>query len=330
MAALGERPLEDLPLAGAAVTWPLPRAVWVLSGDRPLGYLHDVLAQDVAGLAPGCGALAAALDPKGHLAAEVRVLPRPDGRVVLDADPEARAGVEARIGRLAPLAGCRLEEAGGWEAATVRGPATDEALAAAGLPVPSVEEAAVAEAAGEGAAGEEAAGEGAAVREAAGLLLVRVVWGVPGVDLLGPADRVRAAMRRLGLPALPWEALEAARVAAGRPRFGPDLSEELLVNETPLLARAVSLAKGCYPGQESVARVHNLGRVRRLLRGLRAEGPGLAAGAEVTLDGVRVGRVTSAAPADGGSVAIALLASDVAPGRTVSAAGVRATVVELP
>ena len=282
--------------SSAALVRPLPRAVFRLTGERPLAYLQDVLAQDVAGLGPGRGALAAALSPKGRVSAEVRVLPLLGGAVLLDGEPEARAGIEERIGRHAGLAGCELE-AVDVPVAALRGPATDEALTAAGLPVPH-------------------SGE-AAFTEIEGLLVVRVAWGVPGVDLIGRPPKLDVA------EATDAE-LEAARIAAGRPRFGRDVDEGMLVNETPMLERAVAEAKGCYPGQESVAKVRNLGSVRRLLRGLRAE-ESLDAAVEVVANGVVVGTVTSAA----GTVAIALLRSDIEPGTGVDAGGVRATVMAI-
>jgi folate-binding Fe-S cluster repair protein YgfZ len=91
------------------------------------------------------------------------------------------------------------------------------------------------------------------------------------------------------------------------------------------------MTKGCYPGQESVARVHNLGRIRRALRSLRSEATSPTANAEVELDGAVVGRVTSSAPApNGGSVAIALLSAEVVPGTRVTIDGEEAVVGELP
>lgn len=285
----------------AALVRPLPRAVFRLSGDEPLAYLHDVLAQEVAGLVPGIGALAAALSPNGRISAEVRVLPLLGGAVLIDAEPEARTGIEERIGRHAGLAGCALEPLD-LPVAALRGPRTDDVLATAGLPVPPHHEAAFVE------------------RE--GFLIVRVVWGVPGVDVIGDAWALDA-------PAATEAELDAARIEAGRPRFGRDFDEDVLANETPLLERAVAANKGCYPGQESVARIRTLGGVRRVLRGLRAEDV-LTAGADVQAGDGAVGTVTSAAALPGGgSAGIALLRSEIEPGDTVEASGVTATVMSL-
>jgi len=119
---------------------------------------------------------------------------------------------------------------------------------------------------------------------------------------------------------------EAARIAAGRPRFGVDFDENTHIAETPLIARAVSFTKGCYPGQESVARVENLGRVRKRLVGLDVDGGPPEAGASMTFEGREVGRVTSAATWDGRVVAIGSLRSEVHDGATVEVGATPATV----
>lgn len=295
-------PGETALRTSAALVRPLPRAAFRLTGEKPLGYLHDVLAQEIASLGAGRGALAVALSPNGRVSAEVRVLPMLDGSVVLDAEPEARAGIEERIGRHAGLAGCELEPLDVTVAA-LRGPDAGAALAAAGIPMPH---------------------EGEAMFvERQGFLAVRVTWGVPGFDLIGEAPAIDAET------ATPDE-LDAARIEAGRPRFGADFDEAVLVNETPLLEHAVSGDKGCYPGQESVAKIRTLGTVRRKLRGLRATEAGLRAGAEVRSGGDVVGRITSATDLPvTGSAAIALLRSEVAPGATVEAGDTTATVTSL-
>jgi folate-binding protein YgfZ len=300
----GERALR-----ASAATVPLERAVFRLTGERPLAYLHDVLAQDVAGLTEDRGALAVALDPKGRVSAELRVLLTAGG-VLIDAEEAARGGIEERIGRHALLAGAELEDLSAEFAVVgVRGPGADEAIVSAGLPAPP-------------------SGETAFARHGY-LLVVRVAWGVPGVDLVGPRDAVEAAVERLGLDEAAPAELDALRIAAGRPRFGVDIDESVLVNETPLLVHAVALDKGCYPGQESVARIHNLGGVRRTLRGLRSSGS-ISAGADVARDGATVGVVRSAASLpEGGSAAIAHLRSEISPGAVVDAGGVDADVTAL-
>jgi folate-binding protein YgfZ len=295
--------------AAAALVERLPRVVYRVTGERPLGYLHDVLAQDVAELVEGSGALAALLTSDGRVAAEVRVLPR-GSDVLLDADEAARGGIEQHIARHAGLAGCEvLDESAAYRVTALRGPHADHALDDAGWTAPSLIEASFV-----------ARGE---------LLVVRVAWGVPGVDIIGPSEAVDAAVRALDVPRATPADLDGARIAAGRPVFGRDVDDATLVNETPLLAHGVSMTKGCYPGQESVARVQNLGRVRRVLRGLTAETP-LEVGAELRIDGAVVGTITSASEAAVGFAAIALVRSEVEPGARVAAGGTTAVVGALP
>lgn len=100
---------------------------------------------------------------------------------------------------------------------------------------------------------------------------------------------------------------EAARIRSGIPAFGVDVDESTLLNETPLIAIGVSFTKGCYPGQESVARIHNLGSVKRTLSILRVDGPPPSPGSAVMLSGDHAGVVTSSAKDDEGTVAFAML-----------------------
>lgn len=92
------------------------------------------------------------------------------------------------------------------------------------------------------------------------------------------------------------EELEALRIHAGTPRFGREIDDRVLPAEAGLDERAVDFAKGCYPGQEPIARQHYRGRVNRTLRVLAVEGDTLPEyDSELTSDGKVVGRVTSAA-----------------------------------
>lgn len=264
------------------------RAILRLRGPAALKFLHDVSTQDVAGLHLGEGALAAFLDDKGLVLAEARILATDDG-AQLDADQAATPGLQRAVARVAPLAGVEVEDET-WEAARVCG--------------------------GAGPEPEHAWAE----RE--GALWVRVAWGGEGWDLLAPS--LGRAIAGLGASEGDPGRLEEERIAAGRPRFGVDVTDQTLVNETPLLEHAVSFSKGCYPGQESVARVRNLGRVRRKLRTLALESGGAAPGDEVRVGEQAVGKVTSAA----GVHALAMISSDLEPGARVEVAGSAAAVTD--
>ena len=110
-------------------------------------------------------------------------------------------------------------------------------------------------------------------------------YGTPAVEVLdGPLA-----------PTMDESELERLRVLAGTPRWGHEIDDRILPAEAGLDERAISFTKGCYPGQEPVARQHHRGRVNRTLRLLEIAGNGSPAyDAELSYDGKAVGRVTSA------------------------------------
>jgi folate-binding protein YgfZ len=120
---------------------------------------------------------------------------------------------------------------------------------------------------------------------------------VPTPALAAVADKLIAAAKELGGRAAGWQALETLRIEAGLPRFGADMDESTLPGEAGLDARAVSYSKGCYIGQEVIARIRTYGQVARGLRGLRLPGD-LATlpqhGDKLLHDGKEVGFITSA------------------------------------
>lgn len=125
-----------------------------------------------------------------------------------------------------------------------------------------------------------------------------LVFDEPQADGIENADYGRPAWEVLdreveGEP-VDAEELERLRIAAGTPRYGSEIDDRVLPAEAGLTERAVSFTKGCYPGQEPIARQHYRGKVNRRLRVLRLEGD-VAADAEITLGQKVVGRVTSVA-----------------------------------
>jgi folate-binding protein YgfZ len=126
-----------------------------------------------------------------------------------------------------------------------------------------------------------------------------------GVDLLAPVDGHDALVSRLSRhlrPAAPAD-LEAWRVRAGTPRLGVDATSDDLPQEAGMES-AVAFDKGCYLGQEAVARARNLGHPRRLLLALQA-GEAIAAGEPVLIGGQEAGRVTSASRVEGSTLVLA-------------------------
>lgn len=131
-------------------------------------------------------------------------------------------------------------------------------------------------------------------------------YGVPGLEVLDAIPPPQAA-------ALDEEELEVLRIEAGTPRYGREIDERVLPAEAGLVERAVSFSKGCYPGQEPIARLHHRGHANRGLRVLALEGDEPPPyDTEVRLGDKAVGRVTSAARrADGTIVALAYVRVEV-------------------
>jgi folate-binding protein YgfZ len=132
--------------------------------------------------------------------------------------------------------------------------------------------------------------------------------GIPNDDYGEPAVEVLDAELE---PTLGAEELEAFRIRAGTPRYGREIDDRVMPAEAGLVERAVSLTKGCYPGQEPIARLHYRGHANRGLRVLAVEGEEPAVDAELVYEGKSVGRVTSAARTDGGFVALAYVRAEV-------------------
>jgi len=148
--------------------------------------------------------------------------------------------------------------------------------------------------------------------------------GIPNGDYGEPAVELLDDLRE---PTVAEDELELLRILAGTPRFGREIDERVLPAEAGLTERAVSFTKGCYPGQEPVARLHNRGHVNRGLRVLRIDaGEPPSYDAEISFEGKAVGRVTSAVvDPDGGVLALGYVRVEVpaAAELTVAGAGAR-------
>jgi tRNA-modifying protein YgfZ len=145
-----------------------------------------------------------------------------------------------------------------------------------------------------------------------------------GVDVIGePGVSLDAEL-------VAEEAAECLRIEAGRPRLGYDMDAETMPQEAGINDRAVSFSKGCYVGQETVARLHYRGKPNRHLRGLRLSEPA-ERGTDIALGEKVVGRVASTCVSPRlGPIALALLRREAEPGATVEVGGAPAEVVALP
>jgi folate-binding protein YgfZ len=163
---------------------------------------------------------------------------------------------------------------------------------------------------------------------------VRLIATDVGVDVLcdaGDTDAVREALLAAGAEPVSEQAAEILRVERGRPRYGYELDDATIPQEAGLNERAVSFTKGCYVGQETVARLFYRGKPNRHLRGLRLS-EAVQSGAELRLGERVVGRLASSlvSPTHG-PIALALVRREAAPGDTVAVeGGATAQVVELP
>ncbi|MGN6168234.1 MAG: CAF17-like 4Fe-4S cluster assembly/insertion protein YgfZ, partial [Solirubrobacteraceae bacterium] len=156
-----------------------------------------------------------------------------------------------------------------------------------------------------------------------------------GIDLLclaAETDTLRASLQDRGAIVVSEEAAECVRIEHGRPRYGVDLDETVIPQEAGLNERAVSFIKGCYVGQETVARLHYRGKPNRHLRGLRLSAP-YPPGTDLQLGDRVVGRLTSVVESPAfGPIGLALVRREAAPGIALVPSGENGTaeVVELP
>ena len=290
------------------------RASLRLSGGDVLRYLHAVCTQHTLDLAPGDATEGLLLSPKGKIEFAFRLAVLEDG-VLLDTEAATAPALAERLARFVFRYDVTVGEPVPG-AGSVLGDGAEDLLAKAGLPVPGPGRA--------GVAGPEL-----------------VVHRTPlGFDLVGPGAAAAVdSLERAGAERAPAGWWELARVAGGLPRAGHELTDDVLAEEAGLLGSHVHLDKGCYPGQETVARVHNLGQVQRRLAGLRFEPPAngdrqpLPAPRTdlVTDDGRRAGQLRSVVDhPDLGPIGLAYVRRVVDTGRLVQAGDRVATVVDLP
>ena len=295
----------------------LDRSLLEVSGPTRAKFLHNLLSNDVEGLKPGAGRSAALMDVKGHVLALVRVLAGPSA-IVLElplAQLERVQGLLEHYRVAAPVRFKRVDAA----VVALFGSSAAQLLAELGAPVPAERDA--------HAAG-EIAGRAVQVVRAADIPAHGFVLHVA----TGDAEAVSAALRAAGAAAVAQDALDALRVEEGLPWFGADVTEANLLHETGLVPTH-STTKGCYVGQEVVARLDARGgNVNKLLRGLRLGAAAHAGDVVRDQDGKDVGRVTTAAVSERlGPAALAYIhRSRNQPGTALVVNDAPATVVSLP
>jgi tRNA-modifying protein YgfZ len=286
------------------------RDVIAVPGEERASWLHTLTTQHLSDLRAGQGSELMVLSPNGHV--EQHAYVTEDGTTAwLDTEPGAGAGLLKYLTMMQFFT--RVEpRAATSELAVLSLVGPGAADLVGGLAEPYV--GAVPDA--KFAAGTVQAGPTAlyAVREFEGGLARRVPLGV---DLLVPRASVHAVIEKLGVPRAGLWAYEAIRVAHRIPRLGWETDHRTIPAEAGFLASAVHLDKGCYRGQETVARVHHLGRPPRRLVLLHLDGVATdqppAQGTPVTLDGRAVGFVgTAVRHHELGMIALAVVKRNVA------------------
>ncbi|MHB1312484.1 MAG: CAF17-like 4Fe-4S cluster assembly/insertion protein YgfZ [Gemmatimonadaceae bacterium] len=298
------------------------------TGAKAAETLTGLVTNDVLALEPGHGAYAAALTVKGRIVADLRIFRRAGDDFLVDVPPTASAGFLAMVikyvnPRLARYADVSADLA----CLGVVGPHARQVIAHALGTSPSEFDLLPAY-----------AHAGVPFRDGAVMVTRSPDYGVDGFDCfvrVADAAALRASLGESGAAPADADALDVLRIEAGRPVWGRDMTDDTLAQEANLDAlQAISYTKGCYTGQETVARLHFRGHVNRYLRGLRAEA--MPEGPVVVLAGDReVGDVRSRGISPQfGAIALAMIRREVETGATVTlragAVESTATVIDLP
>ncbi|HEV7774996.1 MAG TPA: glycine cleavage T C-terminal barrel domain-containing protein [Conexibacter sp.] len=299
--------------AGCGLVDRSERGKLAFTGAGAKTFLQGQVTNDVEALTPGTGCYAALLSPKGKMLGDLRILAS-GGELLLDVERSALQAIfnvlhRARVGFDAELHKRTLQSGLlsliGPDARRIAGPEA-EAL-------PDEEHA-------------------NAASQLDGISARMVVTDV-GIDLICDAEQtaaLAAALTARGAQPVPAATAEILRIERGRPRYGVDLDDTTIPQEAGLNERAVSFTKGCYVGQETVARLFYKGKPNRHLRGLQLSAP-VESGTELTLDGKVVGRLSSVADSPAhGPIGLALVRREAEPGATLTAGEATATVAELP
>jgi folate-binding protein YgfZ len=314
-----------------------------LTGRDRQTFLQGMVTNDVVRLQPGQGCYAFMLDATGHVLADMRILCTEDS-LLLDLEPGMASSVAETLDKYLIMEKCRITDVSAETRQIFLGGAGITGTTADFLPTLPRQP-------GEWQEGDNSHDSFFGpqfLRFAA----TRLIAGA-GFDLYFPSTVTKVTttketmafdvnlaeeLDKSGFVSLAPETLDALRIEAGIPRFGVDMDSRVLAPETGQESRAISYKKGCYIGQEIVARIDARGRVNRRLTGFRLD-PTLmpdalpAADTPIMVNGKEVGRVTSAAigPTLGVPLALGYLRREHSePGTAVTIADAPATVAALP
>ncbi len=291
------------------------RGKLLVAGTEGAEFLQGQLTNDIEALEPSRGCYSALLDRKGHMQADMRVLrlEREQGlQIWLDTEAEVTAAVRGHLDRYRIGRDVDVEEVTqDWAILSLIGPA---AAVLSGAPPVSPEHA-----------------QAHFTRDGVEALAVATDLGLDLICRASGAAALTAGLAAAGIAQVSLEAAEITRVESGRPRFGREMTGETIPQEAGINERAISFTKGCYIGQETVARLHYKGKPNRHLRGLRLDGQA-SAGDPVSSDQRELGAIGTAVLSPAlGPIALAILRREAQVGDAVRVGeGSTARVVELP
>jgi folate-binding protein YgfZ len=277
--------------------------VCLLGADRDK-FLHGQVTNDILRLKVGEGAYAALVTAKGKMESDLFVYKLKD-ELLLDFEPGLTQRVIDRLNRYVIAEDVQIVDvAPHYGLLSIVGPNAANMLRSANLPVP------------------EAALTWISSASDSGEMYIanNLRFRGPAFDLFVPLDQMESTGRSLESTGTSWagfSALETLRIENGIPRYGVDMTENTLPQEAELQDRAISFSKGCYIGQEVIARIRTYGQVAKALRLLRVDGAMPRPGSKIFAGGKEVGFLTSAAhsPGRGGNVALGYIRKETnAPG----------------
>ena len=290
------------------------RGLTVVDGPDAARFLQGMVSNDVAATVVGDATYALLLTPKARVIADLHAVRLgPDTYLLLSdaaaVDPIRRTLTRYRLRSRVTIRAAEPE----YAVAVVAGAKAGMLLLDCGGVLPRPDAA-------------EGAGTVIAEGDATIHAVASAFCGGDAFELIGRRDaveaiavRLEAGLAKYGGVVFGDAAYESLRIEAGVPRFGAEIDEQVFPAEAGLVERAVSFTKGCYTGQEPVARLHYRGHANRGLRTIRLNAPVPPRGGAVAVDGRVVGRVTSAtiAPSTGGVVALAIVRREVEDGEHV-------------
>lgn len=292
------------------------RAKFALTGSDRVRWLNGMVTNNIRDLAVGQGVYAFLLNPQGRILGDLYAYNRGES-IAIDTDRSQAEKISATFDHYIIMDDVEVKNFNELTAIGIAGPRARQVLVTGGLDVPEMQPLQIRSNLWRGFQCSVVCGEHGGYELWIESSAVKQLW-----------DALLAA----GATPVGFEALEVDRIASGIPVYGIDIRDRDLPQETDQ-ARALNFDKGCYVGQEIVERIRSRGAVHRKFTGFLVDGA-VSAGSKVAVDGKDVGEITSAAGSvtgDNRFIALGYIRREIgAPGREVTIAGTKASVVQLP